>query len=205
MGTTAQKLAYTAQAKADIKTAIESKGVTVGDIPFGDYAGKINLLSGGKFGSLVARSITTVTADDLAGVTKIGEYAFNYCVKLTSIILPDGIVSIGAYAFENCTVLSGELIIPNSVNSIGNNAFKNNYSLTKVVIGSGIQSIGAASFNSDRLVTEIIIHATTPPTLSSDNAFLGSYPIYVPAASVTAYQSATNWASLASRIQAIPS
>jgi hypothetical protein len=44
----------------------------------------------------------------------------------------------------------------------------------------------------------------TPPTIGS-NAFnsTSNYPIYVPADSVSAYQSA--WSDYASRIQAIPS
>jgi hypothetical protein len=42
---------------------------------------------------------------------------------------------------------------------------------------------------------------TTPPTLANTNAFtniLSDCKIYVPAASLTAYQEATNWSTYAS-------
>lgn len=41
MGTTAQKLQAILNSKSDIKDAIEAKGVTVGDAPLDEYAGKI--------------------------------------------------------------------------------------------------------------------------------------------------------------------
>ena len=49
------------------------------------------------------------------------------------------------------------------------------------------------------------IKATTPPTLDS-TAFSdsGIQTIYVPAASLDAYKSATNWSAFASKIKAIP-
>lgn len=47
MGTTANKLNKLVQTKAAIKTAIEAKGVTVGDVVFGDYPTKISAISGG--------------------------------------------------------------------------------------------------------------------------------------------------------------
>ena len=50
MGTTAEKLQRVAQSKADIKTAIEGKGVVVGGIPFSQYASKINEIEQGGGG-----------------------------------------------------------------------------------------------------------------------------------------------------------
>lgn len=47
MGTTADKLNKLSQTKAAIKTAIEAKGVTVGDATFADYPSKIQAISGG--------------------------------------------------------------------------------------------------------------------------------------------------------------
>lgn len=44
-----------------------------------------------------------------------------------------------------------------------------------------------------------IFHSTTPPSLSQ--TFSGSYPIYVPDASVEAYKTATNWNQYANRIK----
>ena len=47
MGTTADKLQGILDSKADIKDAIEAKGVTVGDAKLSEYAGKIAEISGG--------------------------------------------------------------------------------------------------------------------------------------------------------------
>lgn len=96
--------------------------------------------------------------------------------------------------------------IPNGTTSIGNNAFQST-GLTSVTIPNSVTSIGGASFYGCSSLTSVTILATTPPTLVNANAFknTNNCPIYVPAESVNLYKNATNWSSLASRIQAIPS
>ena len=88
--------------------------------------------------------------------------------------------SIADYAFSDCTAMTS-ITIPNSVIEIGRNSFYGCSALTSVTI-----------------------KATTPPALMS-NAFTNTNncPIYVPAESVDAYKTATNWSELASRIQSI--
>lgn len=51
MSTIAEKLNLLLSTKAAIKAAIEAKGVTVGNIPFSQYPGKISLISGGDSAS----------------------------------------------------------------------------------------------------------------------------------------------------------
>ena len=160
-------------------------------------------------------------------VTSIGDDAFYSCSALTKITIPDGVTSIGVYAFYSCSALT-DVIIPNSVTSIGSNAF---YScsaltkitipdgvtsiemgtfyfcsaLTKITIPDGVTSIGVYAFAYCSKLTSVTIKATTPPTLGSsafDNT--NNCPIYVPAASVDTYKTATNWSTYADRIQAIP-
>lgn len=95
--------------------------------------------------------------------------------------------------------------IPNGTTTIGGGAFNYCSSLTSVTIPDSVTSIDNAAFKDCSSLTSITIQATTPPTLGKqafDNT--NNCPIYVPAESVEAYKAATNWSSLADRIQAIP-
>ena len=57
-------------------------------------------------------------------VTSIGAYAFDDCINITSITLPDSVTEILMYAFENCTNLT-DIYIPDSVVNIDRDAFSN--------------------------------------------------------------------------------
>ena len=138
-----------------------------------------------------------------SGVTSIDDYAFNRCTSLTSINIPSGVTYIGASAFQNCYSLTS-IDIPSGVTSIGNGTLYGCSGLTSIDIPSGVTNIGIYAFANCTSLTSITVNATTPPTLGNDNAFnnTNNCPIYVPAESVSAYQSA--WSIYASRIQAIP-
>ena len=66
------------------------------------------------------------------GVTHIGEYAFNGCDKLTSVVLPASIESIGARAFFGCSL--DTVILPNAAAQIGKEAFHGN-NLACLIVG----------------------------------------------------------------------
>ena len=137
-------------------------------------------------------SLTSITIPD--GVTSIGDYAFQYCYSLTSITIPDSVTSIGIYAFSNCHSITS-ITIPDGVTSIGNYAFSNCYSLTSITIPDSVTNIGSSAFQYCYSIKQYIIERSVPPTLSS-NAFNNIMPccyIYVPAASLNAYKTATNW------------
>lgn len=74
-----------------------------------------------------------------------------------------------------------------------------------VVIPNSMVSIGNMAFYNCSSLTSVTINAVTPPTLGM-SAFDGTNncSIYVPAGSVDAYKSASNWSTYAGRIQAIP-
>ena len=121
---------------------------------------------------------------------------------LDSVEIGDCVTSIDGGAFYNCYTLTS-VTISDSVTSIGSSAFGYCSSLTSVTIGSGVTSIGGFAFRSCRNLTSVTVEATTPPAISNNTFLLASdCPIYVPAESVSAYQSA--WSTFASRIQAIP-
>lgn len=70
MGTTAEKLQALSNTKAAIKTAIEAKGVTVGDVRFADYPSKIGEIQQGQ----VDKKKYGVGIDDLLGDAQDGKY-----------------------------------------------------------------------------------------------------------------------------------
>lgn len=127
-------------------------------------------------------------------VTTIGEYAFSdYDENLTSVTLPETITTIVSYAFDG-TVLT-ELTIPNSVKTIGANVFE--YSgLRKITLGSGLETIGANAFLKCSSLTEVYALAETPCEIAETTFpadVKANATLHVPAGSVAAYQSSSNW------------
>ncbi len=80
-------------------------------------------------------------------VTSIGDGAFSVCGSLTSISLPDSVTSIGNWAFFQCEVLKS-IILPDSLNSIGDEAFEECYCLTSISFPETVTSIGQGAFAS---------------------------------------------------------
>ncbi len=78
------------------------------------------------------------------GLTDIGVSAFFGCIGLTSVTIPAGVTSIGNHAFNACSLKS--VIIPDSVTTIGISAFYNCSSLESVTIGNDVTSIGGSAF-----------------------------------------------------------
>ena len=148
-------------------------------------------------------SLASVVIPD--GVTSIGSQEFYYCYSLASIVIPDGVTSIGNYAFYYCYSLAS-VVIPDGVTSIGNYAFNACYSLASVVIPDSVTNIKDYAFGYCYGVKEYHILATTPPSIQSST--FKSIPsdciIYVPAGTVDAYKTATNWVELADQIQEEP-
>ena len=87
-------------------------------------------------------------------IRKIGEWAFHWCINLTSITIPDSVTSIGDYAFYDCSNLTS-IIIPDSVTSIGEWAFSGCSSLTSIEISNNVTSIGGYAFRDCHSLTEI--------------------------------------------------
>ena len=198
-------------AKSALKTSIEAKGVTVSDSTLiSGYAALVDQIQTGSGGgggnedliNLIERDITTFNIP--SGITKIGAYSFFGCSALTSLTIPNSVVAISGYAFSSCSALTS-VTIPNSVESIGEYAFSYCRGLTSLTIPDTVKSLGYGVFYNCSSLTSVTIQATTPPSLGS-SAFTNTNncPIYVPAESVDAYKTATNWSSYADRLQPIP-
>lgn len=73
--------------------------------------------------------------------------------------IPDGTVSVGDYAFYYCVNVSS-ITVPGSVRSLGEGAFGNCSSLTKAVLNEGLEEIGEYAFQSSSGIRDIIIPAS---------------------------------------------
>ncbi len=80
-------------------------------------------------------------------VSVIGEYAFEDCKDLTSIIIPNSVTSIGVRAFHRCHGLTS-ITIPQSVTSIENQAFYYCDGLTSVTLPDNVTNIASFAFRS---------------------------------------------------------
>ena len=89
-------------------------------------------------------------------VTSIGDGAFDGCINITSVIIPDTVISIGDNAFPNCSNLTS-VVIPNSVTSMGICTFTFCNKLTNVEIGNSLTSIDNYTFGSCSSLTSIVI------------------------------------------------
>ena len=66
-------------------------------------------------------------------------------LKITTVIIEEGVTHIGNYAFRSCGSIE-TVTIPQSLISIGNNAFLNCSSLASILIPSGVKSIADRAF-----------------------------------------------------------
>lgn len=177
------------------------------------------------FHELVDRSIRTITASDLAGVTKIGENAFTSCKYLYTISLPDTLQRIENQAFYYSGI-AGTIIIPQSVNYIGYSAFQGCDNLTAITISSGVteiksniladcedlksviftnaSSLGDRVFSNDMRLESVTFKYDGVCTITSRslyNSTNNSTIYYVPAKHLASYKTATYWSNYADRIK----
>ncbi len=119
--------------------------------------------------------LTLVTFAENSVCESIGKEAFDYCISLANITIPNSVTSIGISAFEYCSSLTS-VTIPNSVTSIGNDAFLGCRSLTSITIPEGITSIGEEAFgNCYKLVEVYNLSSLTITAGSSGNGDVGYY------------------------------
>ena len=114
-----------------------------------------------------------------AQVKALKSYMFHACLSLRKVIMAEGSTSVGGHSLYNCISLSS-LTIPSTVTTIEAQALMYCAGLCKLRFKS-----------------------TTPPTVANANAFTGiptDCIVEVPAASLEAYQNATNYSSIAAQM-----
>jgi len=104
-------------------------------------------------------------------VTNIGSDAFEDCVELTSIVIPNSVTSIDRLAFSRCVALTSA-VIGNGVKSIGFYAFSDCTGLTSIEIPNSVTSIEAYAFTRCTGLTSIEFPNSV--TNIGEGAFAGS-------------------------------
>ena len=203
-----------------------------------DLSNCTNLTSIGGWAFSNCTGLTSITLP--SSLTSIGDWAFQYCgglgtleykgtidqwlsidfgstwmtdsshtfivngEELTNLVVPEGVTSIGDSAFYGCSGLTS-ITLPSSLTSIGDRAFRYCSGITSITLPSSLTSIGNSAFRTCVMLTTMTILATTPPTLSSTNAIsTATTKIYIPAGTLSAYQSATNWSNFADKFEELP-
>lgn len=136
-------------------------------------------------------------------VASIGDSAFSNCISLSNIDIPYSVTNIGKSAFRSCRSLS-KIDIPESISDINQSVFFQCFSLSSITIPKNVTSIGGNAFSSCSGVKEFHIYPVIPPQLENPETFQGVSAdciFYVPKGSLSAYQTATNWAAYASQIK----
>ncbi|MCR4691540.1 MAG: leucine-rich repeat domain-containing protein [Lachnospiraceae bacterium] len=96
------------------------------------------------------------------GVTSIGDRAFQGCLSMTDIEIPDSVVSIGMCAFSGCESLTN-IKLPAGVSSIEASAFQACRALKELEIPAGVTEIKDGTFSE----CESLTHITIPESVTS--------------------------------------
>ncbi len=122
---------------------------------------------------LVDRSIRTFEIPETVSgyrVTKLDEYAFNYCQNITEIVIPEFISLVGEGLFAHCSSLK-KVVFPENMTKISDSFFKQCTSLETIVIPEHITTIGDGAFVGCTSLEKITMHDNL--TSIGDGAFSG--------------------------------
>ena len=103
-------------------------------------------------------------------VTGIGNWAFDQCRQLTSVIIPDSMTTIGERAFNGCSNLT-YIVIPNSVTSIGVYAFAY-CNLEEIAFPDSVTQIGDDILNSCNNLKRITVDPNNPIYRAAGNCLI---------------------------------
>lgn len=144
-------------------------------------------------------TLREVAIDKTASYT-IGTYAFSDC-KLLEYFDASGATSIGSNAFYQCDKLR-QVNLSDTLTAISQLCFGRCYDLESIDIPASVTSIGSSAFSECYLMRDLYVHAATPPSAGGNFLYqcFNGLTIHVPAGTLSAYQSATNWSAHASKM-----
>lgn len=104
------------------------------------------------------------------GTVSVGDYAFYYCVNVSSITVPGSVRSLGEGAFGNCSSLT-KAVLKEGLEEIGEYAFQSSSGIRDIIIPASVKSVGK---NGLRLSSECRIRVLSTDTVWADDAFRDS-------------------------------
>ena len=147
----------------------------------------------GDFALTNARYLEQITIP--AGVTRIGESAFEECRSLESVTFAGtALRDIDDWAFYNCHSLK-KIDLPEGVTSIGKAAFFDCSYLKEITLPSTMQTIADNAFSQCQKVSKITVNAMIPPIVEPKTFedIDRNIPLYVPAGTASQYKQADYW------------
>ena len=190
----------------------------------------IGLVKIGNFTFSDCKNLKEVNFAGCDVLEEIGDYAFGFCpINMGYFTVPKNVKKIGSFAFSSSSfnsltlndkleivddgafgkITSSKLEIPNSVEYIGSQAFRGSYS--EIRIGTGLTTIGGIPFvtsKSGKMYVNLGKPLVLPTTAyqyiignTYGNNAAGTWTLYVPKGSKSAYQNAIGWKTFKSIIE----
>lgn len=184
-----------------------AQGITAHDKTGAIITGTMEGGAGGDSGEEIAALLmNTLTTLDNSIVTSLRVRACQGATKLVTVNLPS-VTSLANYAFYQCSGLVTAKLP--KLTSVSTQVF---YSCTKLKHADcgNLGNIPAQTFNACSALTELILRKTSSIcTLSNVNGVnntpigKGTGYVYVPAALIESYRSATNWSTFTAQFRAL--
>lgn len=131
-------------------------------------------------------------------ITTFSNMLFTVCPGIKRIHIGNNCTSIGdssLYDMPGCSMMT-----IGSCTTTGMNFCRNMTGLTKLSLPATLTTIGSNAFAGNSTIMEYHFKSTTPPSIGTGafTSINSDCKIYVPAASLSAYQNASNWSNYAS-------
>lgn len=133
----------------------------------------------------------------------MGELCFADDSTLTAITIPAGISTIKQWSFYKCNRLTS-IVIPEGVSTIENSAFAYCDRLQSVVLPESLESIGTWVFFDSKVLTDITVVSTTPPTTQNNTFSTYDATLYVPVGTAEAYRQHEVWGKFSNIVEGTP-
>lgn len=151
--------------------------------------------------AIIDRTITELESD----IEKVGAYVFYDCEKLSRVRLPNA-TTLFDHAFRSCAALT-EVYVPN-VERLAGNCLRDDVSIVRLDLPK-VKQFNASAMQGCSKLECLILRANSVCSMSNANNIAdtpiedGTGYVYVPAALVNSYKTATNWSTYAAQIRAI--